>query len=190
MKLKRTVTSKPFIAGALAVLCVGILAVCLIPRGTEKTEFVPEPTPTITQSESWNEDTTVKESTKAPTEAAGTDSITKAASKEEYPKTVESDERQTVVEFTDPSPEKPVTPAAPEGKTEVEESSPHKVEKDPTVTPPKQETAKSNTPVAGSKNEKGQVYDPAFGWISVPEGTSTATDNDGDVEKQIGSMGD
>ncbi|SHO45234.1 DUF6550 family protein [Anaerocolumna xylanovorans] len=191
IKLKKTVTSKPFIAGTLAVLCVGILAVCLIPRGTEKTEFVPEPTPTITQAESWNEDTAAKEAQEptvtvspVPTSKA----VEKSDTKADYPKTVESDENQTVVEFTDPSPVQPEEPAVPEGKTKVKASSSDTAHKDPTVTPSKQKASQSDTPVPGSKNEKGQVYDAAFGWITIEEGVGIPTDNDGDPDKQIGSM--
>ncbi len=212
MKLKKFVTSKPFMAGSLAVLCVGILVVCLILQGNEKTEFVPDPASSITPVDSWSEKTSPA--------ISGTTIETRdnvAAStpeKEEYPKVVESDDNETKVEFTDPSPEKLEAPDTPEGKTELEDpGSSHPVQKDPTVIPTpskqqsKQETmkeVKKNTkqetkqetkkelkppaPAPGSKNEKGQVYDPAFGWITIEEGVGIPTDNDGDPDKQIGSM--
>ncbi|OME10722.1 DUF6550 family protein [Paenibacillus odorifer] len=55
-------------------------------------------------------------------------------------------------------------------------------------TEPNKETA--TTPKAGDKNDKGQVYVPGFGWVKDQGGGSTSVDtgNDGDVDKQVGSM--
>ncbi|WP_326975350.1 DUF6550 family protein [Caproicibacter sp. BJN0012] len=190
MKLKKIVTSKPFIAGTLTVLCLGIVVACLTLQGNEKSEFVPESSSKPTPAESWSENP----STSEPENGSGMNGGTGTSSKEEYPKVVENDESRTVVDFTNPTPEKPEAPPAPEGKTEIVTSSSHPVQKDPSVTPPKQESKtesqKSGTPAPGSKNDKGQVYDPVFGWITVPDGKSVPADNDGDINKQVGTMGD
>ena len=36
----------------------------------------------------------------------------------------------------------------------------------------------------------GQVYDPVFGWIDTGNTTYDVVDSDGDINKQIGSMGE
>lgn len=184
MKLKKTITSKPFIAGTLAVLCVGILATCLLLQKNDQTEFTPEPTSSAAPVESWSE----HESAAADKET-GTSTGTDIAAKEEYPKVTESSEAQTVIDFTDPEPSKPEAPPVPEGKTEVPEpETSHPVKKDPTVTPPKEDPPKSDTPAPGSTNDKGQVYDPAFGWVPLSPVEQIPTDNDGDPNKMVGSM--
>ncbi len=215
MKLKKFLMSKLFIAGSLVVVCVGILAVCLIQQKDEKDEFLPEQPSTAAAVESWTENPSPTESEK---EIETNDNeATKPPKNEEYPKVVESDDNKTVVEFTDPSPEKPKAPPTPKGKTEIEEPGPsHSVQKDPTVTPApakqeiKQETkketkkekketkqekkqeskneTKSSTPAPGSKNKKGQVYDPVFGWITPSDVQQEIIDGDGDPDKIIGEM--
>ncbi len=196
MKLKNIVTSKPFIAGSLTVLCVGILTVCLILQGNEKTEFIPAPSSSEAPVESWSENPSPTESGK---EIKTSDNVATSTPKnEEYPKVEESDDNKTVVDFTDPSPEKPETPPAPEGKTEIADpGSSHPVQKDTAVTPtpskqqPKKETkqeSKPSTPAPGSKNEQGQIYDPVFGWITPSDVQQETIDGDGDPEKMIGEM--
>ncbi len=192
MKPKKILTSKPFIAGTLVVLCVGILVVCLVIRGNnEEGEFVPTPSSTPTPIESWKENPSATMAEKE----TGKDNNTGDSSKEEeYPKVVETDEEQTVVDFTDPTPEKSEeAPPAPEGKTEIDPGPSHPVQKDPTVTPKpsKQESKPSNSsaaPAPGSKNEKGQVYDPAFGWVTPSKVHQETIDGDGDPNKMVGEM--
>jgi hypothetical protein len=36
----------------------------------------------------------------------------------------------------------------------------------------------------------GQVYDPVFGWIDTGNTTYDVVDSDGDINKQIGTMGE
>lgn len=196
MKLKKNLKSKSFIASSLAVLCVGFLVVCFVLPKDEEAEFVPEPTATATPQESWTEKPSPTESEKETSVSKNT--ATNIPKAEEYPKTVESDESKTVVEFTDPSPKKPEAPPVPEGKTEVANPSPsHPVKKDPTVTPskqpPKEEVKQeskpeSSTPAPGSKNDKGQVYDPVFGWVTPSKVEQEIIDGDGDPNKMVGEM--
>ncbi|MDD3230329.1 MAG: hypothetical protein PHE09_14090 [Oscillospiraceae bacterium] len=59
-----------------------------------------------------------------------------------------------------------------------------KVEKP--VTPPKTD----NQPQGGDKKD-GQIYVPGFGWIDdIGEGQGTVVDGDGDINKQVGIMGE
>lgn len=59
-----------------------------------------------------------------------------------------------------------------------------KVEKP--VTPPKRD----NQPQGGDKKD-GQIYVPGFGWIDdIGEGQGTVGESDGDINKQVGIMGE
>lgn len=84
---------------------------------------------------------------------------------------------------------KPTEPPKPKVKEpEKVKSSAAPPKYDEKQTEPNKETA--TTPKAGDKNDKGQVYVPGFGWVKDQGGGSTVVDtgNDGDVNKQIGSM--
>lgn len=60
-----------------------------------------------------------------------------------------------------------------------------KVEKP--VTPPKDD----NQPQGGDVNNKGETYLPGFGWIeNSGENQGTVVDGDGDINKQVGTMGE
>lgn len=190
MKLKKTLTSKPFIAGTLAILCVGILGTCLLLQKNNQDEFVPEQPSSAPSVESWTE----HESTAMPEKEMGVAGGADNSAKEEFPKVTESDEDQTVIEFTDPEPTKPEAPPVPEGKTVIAEPGPsHPAQQEPTVTPPKTDppktdTPKADTPEPGSKNEQGQVYDPVFGWVTPSTVQQEVIDGDGDPNKMVGSM--
>lgn len=207
MKFKKLVTSKPFIAGTLAFLSIGIIATCLLWPKEKPSTFLPdaeilssEPLP-----DKWEE---IQSDSSTGSNAEGEPAI---SSQDEYPKIIESDEKQTIIDFTDPIPEKPEAPPTPEGKSEVADPGPsHAPKEDPTVTPPKQESKsesksepkpeskpktepkdeskKPSTPAPGSKNEKGQVYDPVFGWITPSTVEQEIIDGDGDPNKIIGDM--
>ncbi|WP_339192359.1 DUF6550 family protein [Paenibacillus sp. FSL E2-0230] len=84
---------------------------------------------------------------------------------------------------------KPTEPPKPKVKEPEKVKSPATPPKyDEKQTEPNKETA--TTPKAGDKNDKGQVYVPGFGWVKDQGGGSTAVDtgNDGDVDKQVGTM--
>lgn len=68
--------------------------------------------------------------------------------------------------------------------TENDKAQDHdKVEKP--VTPPKTD----NQPQGGDKKD-GQIYVPGFGWIDdIGEGQGIVVDGDGDINKQVGIMG-
>ena len=74
----------------------------------------------------------------------------------------------------------------PDGEKVTEQDKPiehNKVEK--TSTPPKSD----NQPQGGEK-KNGQIYVPGFGWIDdIGEGQGTVVDGEGDINKQVGIMG-
>lgn len=185
--MKKNIASKPFIISALCVLCVGVLVTCWIVSRDGRGNFTPEQPQTSESPDVWEETSSGNEAavTQNP---AGTDTD---QNKDAYPKVIEDNGQDVEIDFTPPQTSASVPPEIPEGKTEIADpGSSHPVQKDPAVTPPKQESSQSSTPAPGSKNEQGQVYDPVFGWITVTDGTGIPTDNDGDINKQVGSMGD
>lgn len=184
--MKKLFTSKPFIGSALAFLSIAIVAVCIFVGQEKKPEFVPEPS---SQSESVND---WVESSGGTTPASGKAPVN-SPTQEEYPKVAEDDGENVVIDFTPPqsSAEAQASepPEIPEGKTEIKDPGPsHPVNEDQTVKAPDPEPAAPSGPVPGSTNDKGQVYDPAFGWVTLSPVEQIPTDNDGDINKQVGTM--
>lgn len=190
MKLKQFLTSKPFLLGMLAVLCVGILVVCLTVGRDKGSEFVPEPPATSAPTDGWEENGGAPSS--APSEGGGLDAVLPSQEPEaSFPQISEETEQQTVVDFTDPEPEKPEAPPAPEGKTVQEDPGlEHPVNSNPAVTPPPTpEPSKPSGPQSGDTNSQGQVYVPGFGWVTPSNVEQSTIDSDGDPNKMVGQMG-
>lgn len=185
--MKKLLTSKPFLVSALAFISVAIVAVCIFVSRDKQPEFVPEP-PRQTQSVSgWSE----SGGTEKPSASATMPD--KTPEQEAYPKVAEENDENVVIDFTPPqssaAAEPPEPPEIPEGKKEVEDPGPsHPVNPDPAVTAPEPKPEQPNGPTPGSTNDKGQVYDPAFGWVTLSPTEQIHTDNDGDPNKMVGSM--
>ena len=185
--MKKMFTSKPFIISVLAFLSIAIIAVCIFVSREKQPEFVPEQ-PHQTQSvDDWSESdgaANPSDPDTAPSEGSEQDA---------YPKVAEEDDENVVIDFTPPqsstAAETPEPPEIPEGKTEVKDPGPsHPVNPDPSVKAPEPEPQQPSGPTPGSTNDKGQVYDPAFGWVTLSPVEQIPTDNDGDINKQVGIM--
>lgn len=181
--MKKLFTSKKWMAGLIVVLCIGITAVCLLVGKEDTDEFSPDPAPSTEKTSDWTDSSTPTDSGNKADSGTATDNQS-----EEYPKTVSENEDETIIDFTDPSPSKEPAPESP--GTEAADESTASTQTSDTDASSGQSGSDSGTPAAGSTNDKGQVYDPAFGWITVQEGISIPADNDGDINKQVGSMGD
>ena len=108
-------------------------------------------------------------------------------SNDEIPKVKETEiiDDKTQVQYNAPEPIKPPAPS--------QKPKPVGDVKNPTVTPTykKEDTvkAKPQEPQAGTKNEKGQVYVPGFGYVNEGSGNVGGTfDSNGDANKQVGNM--
>lgn len=185
--MKKLLTSKPFLASALTLASIAIVAVCIFVSGDKPPEFVPEqPQQTQTVSD-WSE----SGGTEKP--PASTTTPASDSEQEVYPKVTQDDGENVVIDFTPPKSsaeaEQAEPPEMPEGKTEVQEPEPsHPVNPDPAVKAPEPEPEQSSGPAPGSTNDQGQVYDPAFGWVTLSPVEQIPTDNDGDINKQVASM--
>lgn len=188
MKFKEIIRTKAFIAGSLSVVCVGILAACIFIGREKPAEFKPEPPTSSAPISTWEENATGNAG------LADGDSDGQKAQGDEYPKQVETSDDEVVIDFTDPEPEKPEAPKAPEGSenptnpehpTYSKEDVPKPESKPKPESQPKPE---SSGPQPGDRNEQGQVYDRAFGWVTPSDVKQEVIDGDGDPNKMVGTM--
>lgn len=180
--MQKILKSKKFLAGTLAVLCTGILIVCFVVSiGKNNKEFVPDPLSTGETVDTWDANPASSSEDRGYSGAQGTNDA------EEYPKVVEENENAVVIDFTDPSPAKADPPRT--SGTNADQVDHDAV---PVQTPSSdgkpQENPTTNTPAPGSTNGQGQVYDPAFGWITPAEVIQKSINSDGDPNKMVGDM--
>lgn len=184
--MKKLLTSKPFLVSALVFASIAIVAVCIFISGDKQPEFVPEPPRQTPSVSNWSEsDGAAKPSAPAHT--------VEEPKQEAYPKVAEENGENVVIDFTPPqssaAAEQPEPPEIPEGKTEVKDPGPsHPVNPDPSVKAPEPEPEQPSGPAPGSTNDKGQVYDPVFGWVTPSTVQQEIIDGDGDPNKMVGSM--
>jgi len=191
LKLKKILTGRPFIISALSVLCVVSFAVSLYLSNDKGMDFVPDPAPTgqLADNEqpisSWEENKSDVPSVDPGNPIASGGEASPRADEGQYPKEVKNEDDNVVVDFTDPEPEKPKPPEKP--VTNADSKNP---DKPPEYKPEeiKPQASTSPGPAPGSKNEKGEIYDQAFGWIKPGKAVAEPIHNDGDPNKQIGSM--
>lgn len=177
--MKKLLTSKTITIGAFVIVCITIIIVCLITGNSKKNSFEPDPIQTENQNETWEEN-----------ESNFIDDINtdiQNETKDEYPKITKEDEQEIVIDFNDPAPIKDPAPSDPGTKQdEIEHSAV------PTQSPSNdgvpQEKSADNNPAPGSTNEKGQIYDPVFGWITPANVVEKNIDSDGDPNKMVGEM--
>lgn len=186
--MKKLVSSKPFLITTLVVLCVVVVVVCLYLNRDRGTEFVPESSQQSESIDSWKE----KGGDSGTTNPSAT-TLNPAQEQATYPKVVKEDDENVVIDFTPPQSSDVEAPEAPVGKTEVEKpkqesETSHPVNPDPAVKPPESKPQTPSGPAPGSTNDKGQVYDPVFGWVDLSPVEQIHTDNDGDPNKMVGEM--
>lgn len=186
--MKKFFTSKPFLVTALTVSCIAVVAVCLFLNWEREMEFVPEPPQQSEYVGDWKENGGGIGGTKPFTTTPNP-----AQEQEAYPKVVEENDGNVIIEFTPPQSSETEAPEAPAGKTEIEKpqqkpATSHPVNSEPAVKPPEPKPQTPSGPAPGSTNSKGQVYDPVFGWVDLSPVEQIPTDNDGDPNKAVGSM--
>jgi hypothetical protein len=188
--MKRLIRSKIFVPGALALLCIGILTVCLLWGSGEGAKFVPDPAPPVETISEWVEPIPPAPSDQS-APAVPDSAEPSAAVPEPQVQNVQEVGDNVIINFTDPVQPKGTPPPPPE-VTVVQGDPSHPPEPSPAPTPDSTEdspeTPKSDTPAPGSRNDKGEVYDPVFGWFVPGEVISEPIDNDGDPNKMVGHM--
>lgn len=194
---KNTNTDKKKIAiiSGLSALCIAVLAGAYFLTREPERDFTPASTESSNVTDTWEEnsntDTPLPSATPESTQTTGTPSDNTQA-------VVSEDEMGTTSSLSDSSTkdeagqEKPDTPPEtnddltdPDNQPEYEPSVPQPT-KEPTPSP------QPSAPAGGDNTDDshpGQVYDPVFGWIDVGDTQQDNIDSDGDINKQIGTMG-
>lgn len=183
------------ITGTLAALCICVLAgVCFLTRTPEK-EFVPAATEETEASDSqWTE----KTETGSPEPSlnigsgAGAETEVREGTEKDNTQTVIHEEKGEVV--TDLSGSKPQAntssekPSAPPVITEdaTDPDNPPAYDEEIPAAPEAAPSESNSGNTDGSHS--GQVYDPVFGWIDAGTTQGQVIDNDGDINKQVGTM--
>ena len=194
---KHTDKKKIAIISGLSVLCIAILAGAYFLTREPERDFTPASAESANVTDTWEEnsntDTPLPSATPESTQTTGTPSDNTQA-------VVSEDETGTTSSLSDSSTkdetgqEKPETPPEtdddltdPDKQPEYAPSVPEP-SKEPTPTPQPEQSASTG---GGSTDDShpGQVYDPVFGWIDVGDTQQDNIDSDGDINKQIGTMG-
>ena len=179
LKFNKTLTF-----GIVAVLSVIILAGSYFLSYEPETEFVPEYQETITHTDSWDEH---EDNLTATIVTEPDTSIIKGTVSDQTQTVVYEDEHETVTDLSNSVP-KSEAPTDKPTEAPVVTGDNTKPEEKPSYEPKEQtpEAPSDNKPASGD----GMVYDPVFGWIQTGDTYQDNVDNDGDINKQIGNMGD
>ncbi len=192
--MKKIFKSKGFLVSVLAAACIAILAARLYVSRDKDAPFQPEETPVSTESQDWQE--TSESSATREEESHGANAYAPPASQEsleasaDYPKVSEESANEVEISFTPTKKPEETPPAAPEGKTIIEDpGEEHPINSNPEITMPEPETSADTGPAAGDTNGDGAVYDPVFGWVVPGQVNQITMDSDGNPNKMVGNMG-
>lgn len=194
---KHTDKKKIAIISGLSALCIVVLTGAYLLTREPETDFIPASAERADVTDTWEEksnaDTPLPSATPESTQTTGTPSDnTQTVLSEDETGSTSSLSDSSAKE--DASQEKPETPP----ETDDDLTDPDKQpEYAPSVPEPSKESTPSpqpeqSAPAGGSSTDDshpGQVYDPVFGWIDVGDTQQDNIDSDGDINKQIGTMG-
>ena len=197
---KPTDRKRTFAICGLSALCVAVLAGTYFLTREPETEFIPSSTEVSNKTDTW-EDHSAVDASLPPTAALESTQLQGTAS-DNTQTVVSEDDSGSTISLSDSSTreealqEKPTEPPV----TTDDVTDP---DKQPEYDPPAQQTPApaQDDPTDGSgtgtpsgdtgsdSSHSGQVYDPVFGWIAVGNTQQDNIDSDGDINKQIGTMG-
>ena len=197
---KPTDRKRTFAICGLSALCVAVLAGTYFLTREPETEFIPASTEVSNKTDTW-EDHSAVDASLPPTAALESTQLQGTASDNTQTVVSEDDSGSTISlsdSFTreEALQEKPTEPPV----TTDDVTDP---DRQPEYDPPVQQTSAppqddstggsgTGTPAGGTASDTchpGQVYDPVFGWIAVGNTQQDNIDSDGDINKQIGTMG-
>lgn len=173
-----------FIAGGLVLSAVLVAAIAAqyktppakdaeIPAQSSKSQSVVVEIPDMTEKEN----TTVVPPIKAPEETESVNGVDKGIEQTIQPD-IPKKPTYTEEQLTNPDMKPNGEKAEPEEKEPEKASNPE--------APPKNEKQPQ-----GGDTKNGKVYVPGFGWIDdIGEGQGTVGESDGDINKQVGIMGE
>lgn len=199
---KPTDAKRTFAICSLSALCIAALAGTWFLTREPESDFTPAPTEQAGQTDRWEE--------KPGVEAATLPSAAPEATRQEG---TASDNTQTVVSEDGTGSTTSLSDSSTREEAQQEKPSEPPVTTDdvtdpdrqPEYDPPAQQAQApappQDSPTDGSGTEtpsgdsgtdsshQGQVYDPVFGWVTPSSVQQDTIDSDGDINKQIGTMG-
>ena len=185
MKKKNINKKVVFSIGGLCTLCLVLLAGTWYLNYEPTEEFTPATQEVETLANTWDDklesdvpEASVKEEPLYTGEVS--DNTQTVISEDESGSTVDLSGSVTKAQETKPT-DKPV----PIGDTTNKDEVPSYPEEVPVTAPEVQAPADNS-----ESSHPGQVYDPVFGWIDTGNTTYDVVDSDGDINKQIGTMGE
>lgn len=195
---KPTDRKKLFAICGLSALCIAVLAGAYFLTREPEREFIPASAERADVTDTWEEksgtdailpDAAAQESTQI--QGTASDNTQTVISEDETGSTTSLSDSSTKEEALQEKPTEP--PVTTDDVTDPD--------RQPEYDPPVQQTPApsqdnpadgSGTPSGGTSpddSHPGQVYDPVFGWIDVGNTQQDNIDSDGDINKQIGTMG-
>ena len=191
---------RTFAICGLSALCVAVLAGAWFLTREPEREFIPASTESSGGTDTWEENPGTD--TSLPDAAAKETTQIQGTASDNTQTVVSEDENGTTTSLSDSSTkedalqEKPTdSPVTTDDITDPD--------KQPEYDPPVQQTpappqdnptggSGTGTPPGGTGSDDshpGQVYDPVFGWVTPSGVQQDNIDSDGDINKQIGTMG-
>lgn len=175
---KHTDKKKIAIISGLSVLCIAVLAGAYFLTRELETDFIPASAERADVTDTWKE----KSNADTPLPSATPESTQTVGAPSDNTQTVLSeDETGTTSSLSDSSTKEDTSQEKPETPPETDDD----------LTDPDKQPEQSEPAGGGSTDNShpGQVYDPVFGWIDVGDTQQDNIDSDGDINKQIGTMG-
>lgn len=179
----------------LSIACAAILgSVFLLGKSPEHT-FTPEVTESVS-SNSWEERNSQTDSCHVMSKESADKTLPEDSSAEDPVQTVISEDTEQVITELTPIEDKAqvqanTKPTAPPPDEEKQGRLP-KCDMLPNAQTSVPESTPEESPQKSSENvsqgQDGQVYDPVFGWIAPSTSQGQVIDNDGDINKQVGTM--
>lgn len=182
-----------FVISGIVVLCVAILTGTYFLLKEHDTDFIPASTEESTGSGTWEE----KTDTETPLLETGSSETTQIEGdvSDQTQTIVQEDETGNTANLSDNKTKEDATSEKPQEKpvTTDDTTNPDKQpEYDSTAPTPDVPNTPADPPApsdSGNTNNSGKVYDPVFGWIDPGITQQDNVDSDGDINKQIGTMG-
>ena len=197
---KPTDRKRTFTICGLSALCIAVLAGAYFLTREPEREFIPASAERADVTDTWEEksgtdailpEATAQESTQI--QGTASDNTQTVISEDETGSTTSLSDSSTKEEALQEKPAEP--PVTTDDVTDPD----RKPEYDPPVQQTQTPAPSQDNPAGGSGapsggtgaggSHPGQVYDPVFGWIDVGNTQQDNIDSDGDINKQIGTMG-
>lgn len=181
----------------LSALCLAVLTGAYFLTKEPENDFVPASTETGSSTDTWKE--TTDTDTILPSGQPSKETQIEGSTSDQTQVVVTEDETGSTSNLSDSVTKEDAATSKPQDKpvTTDDTKNPDKQpEYDPSVpttkpddTPPADKGTDTPAPSAPDNDHPGQVYDPVFGWIDTGDTRQDNVDSDGDINKQIGTMG-